>query len=92
MMIYFLSYMILINTALGLFNLLPIPPLDGSHVLENILPEKAALTFRRYRKNAPFILLGIFMMDRFMGTRIIATVLDWPLRFILGLFTGQNYL
>jgi Zn-dependent protease len=35
-----LIYMLLMNIGLGLFNLLPIPPLDGSHVLENILPQR----------------------------------------------------
>ena len=34
----FLSVMLLLNIGLGVFNLIPVPPLDGSHVLEELLP------------------------------------------------------
>ena len=33
--------MVILNIALGLFNLLPIPPLDGSHILESFLSYQA---------------------------------------------------
>jgi len=42
---------IMINVFLALFNLLPIPPFDGSHVVEGVLPERAA---RVYEKLRPF--------------------------------------
>lgn len=38
-----------INFVLGVFNLIPIPPLDGSHVLENLLPSGIRLHFRLLR-------------------------------------------
>ena len=44
-------YFILINIFLALFNLLPIPPFDGSHIVEGLLPEPAA---RVYDKIRPF--------------------------------------
>ncbi len=40
-----LSYMIMINLGLGIFNLIPLPPLDGSKVLINFLPYKAKMWF-----------------------------------------------
>ena len=46
-----LNYFILINIFLALFNLLPIPPFDGSHIVEGLLPEPAA---RVYDKIRPF--------------------------------------
>lgn len=46
-----LLYFISINIFLALFNLLPIPPFDGSHVLEGLLPPAAA---RAYDKVRPF--------------------------------------
>lgn len=41
------SLAILINLSLFFFNLLPIPPLDGSHILRNMLPYNAMLTYDR---------------------------------------------
>lgn len=41
------SLAILVNLSLFFFNLLPIPPLDGSHLLRNILPYKAVQTYDR---------------------------------------------
>ena len=40
---------ILINVFLALFNLLPIPPFDGSHIVEGLLPEPAARLYDRLR-------------------------------------------
>lgn len=41
---------ILINVFLALFNLLPIPPFDGSHIMEGLLPDAAARTYGQLRK------------------------------------------
>lgn len=39
-----------INVFLALFNLLPIPPFDGSHIVEGLLPERAAEAFGKVRR------------------------------------------
>ncbi|OCC23262.1 peptidase M48 [Croceicoccus estronivorus] len=44
-----LHFFILINIFLALFNLLPIPPFDGSHIVEGILPRDAARVYERLR-------------------------------------------
>ena len=44
-----LNNFLLINIFLALFNLLPIPPFDGSHIVEGLLPERAAATYERLR-------------------------------------------
>ena len=86
-LVYLLSYMVLINTALGLFNLLPIPPLDGSHVLVNLLPIKAARKFRQAGRYAPFALITLLLMDSFiLHINIIGRIINWPLRLLLSLF------
>jgi Zn-dependent protease len=46
-----LFYAVLINTYLAIFNLIPIPPLDGSGVLSGMLSDEAA---RRYDRIRPF--------------------------------------
>jgi Zn-dependent protease len=51
---------ITINVFLALFNLLPIPPFDGSHIVEGLLPEKAAAQYERLRPMGfPIMLLLI---------------------------------
>ena len=41
---------LLINIFLALFNLLPIPPFDGSHIVEGLLPPKAAQAYARLHR------------------------------------------
>jgi Zn-dependent protease len=36
-----------INVVLGIFNLIPLPPLDGSHILAAMLPPRAAVAYMR---------------------------------------------
>ncbi|MFK4875014.1 site-2 protease family protein [Novosphingobium sp. ZW T3_23] len=44
-----LNNFIMINVFLALFNLLPIPPFDGSHIVEGLLPERLAEAYARFR-------------------------------------------
>jgi len=44
-----LQFFIMINIFLGLFNLLPLPPFDGSHIVEGLLPPRAARTYEKLR-------------------------------------------
>ncbi len=88
--LYVLIDMILINIGLGVFNLLPIPPLDGSHVVENLLPRGAALTYRRAGRYAPLILIGALLLDHYAGLNILGRILFVPIRFLACLFGGSN--
>lgn len=45
-----LNYFILINIFLAFFNLLPIPPFDGSHIVEGLLPRRWAVQYEKLRK------------------------------------------
>ncbi len=86
-----LLYLLLMNLGLGLFNLLPIPPLDGSHVLENVLPPSAARTYRELGKYGPIVLILVILLDNFAGTGILEHVLIGPMRALARLFSGLPF-
>jgi Zn-dependent protease len=54
---FILSVIVMVNLALGIFNLVPIPPLDGSKILFSFLPEKAFSFMLAYERYALFLLL-----------------------------------
>jgi Zn-dependent protease len=60
----------LVNLLLGLFNLLPIPPLDGSALLERLLPESSLETWYRIRPYGFVILLVLIFFTGVLGTVI----------------------
>jgi Zn-dependent protease len=55
----FLYFVVFINLLLFVFNLIPLPPLDGSHILRHFLPYKAALLYDRM---GMFALLILFLV------------------------------
>jgi Zn-dependent protease len=61
--VLFLFYFMLTNLALGLFNLLPIPPLDGGRIAVGLLPERMARVWARTeRAGIIIVLLAIFLL------------------------------
>jgi len=85
-----LAYLLLMNLGLGLFNLLPIPPLDGSHILENILYPGAAEKFRRAGRYGPIVLILIILLDNYAHTGILSRILIYPMFHLGHLFAGDN--
>jgi Zn-dependent protease len=86
-----LVYMLLMNLGLGIFNLFPIPPLDGAHVLENLLPQRAADRFRRAGRYGAVFLLVIVMLDNFAQTGILSFLIMGPLLHLARWFSGLPF-
>lgn len=60
---YFLSVFVTINISLGVFNLIPIPPLDGSKILYSVLPEDLYFKYMRYEQYGMFILMALLITN-----------------------------
>jgi len=62
------TYGILLNFVLAVFNLLPIPPLDGSHVVANLLPRPAAYAYRSMGQYGLLIVFLLLFIPGLLGT------------------------
>ncbi len=72
-------YGILINLVLAFFNLIPIPPLDGSHVLFHLLPTELAVKYRAMSRYGLPIMIGLL----FFFPKVF-DVLLWPVTALMG--------
>jgi Zn-dependent protease len=61
-----LLIMIQLNVALAVFNLIPVPPLDGSRVVEGLMPLRFRAAWEGFTRFAPFLLLGVFIGARYI--------------------------
>ncbi|MCD6334889.1 MAG: site-2 protease family protein [Candidatus Latescibacteria bacterium] len=81
-----LQYGVMINVVLGIFNLIPIPPLDGSKILMGLLPPEQAFRFQQLERKGPLILLGIILVDRWIP--ILSKTIGSSVRFFSRIFMG----
>ena len=79
---------IMVNLALAFFNLIPLYPLDGSHILEGLLPYRMAERYKEHERYGPFILLGLIIMGNYMGISVLNMLIGPPILYFLKLFTG----
>ena len=68
-----LIYFVLINIVLMIFNLLPVPPLDGHKIVRAILPEKLRYSWESLENYSPYILLATLFIIVYTG--LLGTVM-----------------
>ncbi len=81
-----LFYGMLLNIGLGLFNLIPLPPLDGFHVLESLF-ERSKLV-ELLNRLGPLVLITIIILDSLAQTDIISSLLIKPMSKLMLIFGG----
>ncbi|MDK2813340.1 MAG: hypothetical protein PWQ08_595 [Clostridiales bacterium] len=76
-------YICILNIALGIFNMMPFPPFDGSRIYSAFLPEKLYFGVMRYERYVFFAVLALLVLG----------VLDAPLQYLNNaVFNGLNFL
>ncbi len=85
-LVYFLMDVSLLSIGLGIFNLLPIPPLDGSKVLFSILPDRVYAKLLRYERYGFFVLLAIMYFD--IGSKFLSEAINAVFLFLWRVCVG----
>jgi len=73
----------LVNVALFLFNLMPVPPLDGSRVLGGLMPPPLRAGYAQFERFAPFLMAPLL----FFGGSWLAAPEKWLMERLIGLAT-----
>ncbi len=81
-----LFYFILVNIFLGLFNLLPIPPFDGSHIVGGLLPARMRAGWERLQGIGMVLLIGLIAASWVFGTTWLGNILMPPVGFAMGFY------
>lgn len=80
----------IINFGLAVFNLLPIPPLDGSHILQNLLPPNLAIRFAAIQRYGAMVLLAFVLGNRYLSSALGFSLLGYPIFKLMQVFAGPD--
>lgn len=78
-----LSILIIVNISLAVFNLLPIPPLDGSKIFLNLLPPEKSIEWQKAFDRYGFFLLALLLILPFGSSNLISLLISPPINFLL---------
>ena len=81
-----LAWIVYWNCVLGIFNLVPIPPLDGSNVVYGLLPPRQQYSWRSFQQYGPLLLLALLLL----GGRILFQIVFGPAQALADLLLGAR--
>lgn len=92
--IHMLRYSVFINFILAFFNLIPLPPLDGSKMVSSFLKGQALYKYESFARFTPMIFIGVMFLS-FMGIHTLGYLLapaqdlaNFLMFYFLGIFGG----
>lgn len=76
------------NLLLGVFNLVPVPPLDGSHLLYHLLPPRLGARYRKLGRYSPVLLLAVLFFPGLLSAALLPVdALMWIADRVIGALT-----
>ncbi len=84
-----ISFSVFINLILAIFNLVPIPPLDGSKIVGGLIPLQYQRLWEAFERKGMFILLGLIMIGFMLRISIFRPIF-WMANFVFLIITGER--
>lgn len=85
----FLYFSVMINLALGLFNLIPFPPLDGSKIIGGFMSDEMYFRYTAREREGAILLMIVMAISWIFHIPIFGLIIETPLRFLTSLLIGN---
>ena len=83
-----LALIIFFNLLLGVFNLIPLAPLDGSRIVAGLVPPEHTANYAKLQRSGPGLLVATIMLDYALGIGVLWGIIGPVVRTLTTLSTG----
>jgi len=77
-----IATVIMMNVLLAFFNLLPVPPLDGSRIVDSFVPAALRSVWDAFAQFSGLALAAVIFLPRLMGVDLMAWPYAWAMRLL----------